>query len=277
MIVYPNAKINIGLWITEKRNDGYHNIESVFCPIPIYDEMEIQEASEFEFINMGFELDCNLEQNLCYKAFRIIQEKYNIPNVQIRLTKQIPFGAGIGGGSSDAASVLKALSDLFHLNISVDRLEELALLLGSDCPFFIRNELALAQGRGEQLQRLNIDLRNYTFVLVKPNIHISTKNAYGKITPKPRAEKLTELIKLPIENWKEKIENDFEKTLIYEYPEIENIKKQFYHSGAMYCSLTGSGSAVYAIYSDEQTLRKEDFLGEIFYWKGKVADHGRQL
>jgi 4-diphosphocytidyl-2-C-methyl-D-erythritol kinase len=255
MITYPNAKINIGLHIIEKRPDGYHNIETVFYPVELFDILEINPAEgkqdQYEFT--GIDTGCANENNICVKAVNLMRKHYKIPPVNLHLHKQIPHGTGLGGGSSDAAFTLTALNTMFNLALPDEKLEELALVLGSDCPFFIRNKPALAKGRGEELSPLSLNLDNYTIKFAFPGFNISTAHAYSKVKPATPARKLAELIELPVKEWKGKIVNDFEKAMAGDFQQIDRIITKFYREGAIYSSLSGSGSAVYGVFEKEKT------------------------
>jgi 4-diphosphocytidyl-2-C-methyl-D-erythritol kinase len=251
MIVFPNAKINLGLFITEKRTDGFHNLESLFLPIPLYDILEVTLTTEdTSLICTGESSDIPTEKNIVYKAWQLLRESYGIGNVHIHLHKIIPSGAGMGGGSSDGSFMLKALNELFQLNLSVEQLELFAAKLGSDCPFFINNTAALVTGRGEGVESIDFNLEGKYLVVVNPGIHISTAQAFQGI--KPRSSEF---------NWKEFIQhkdfekvelrNDFEQSVFQLYPEIAEIKKKFISEGAVYSSMSGTGSTVYGFFEHE--------------------------
>ncbi len=259
MTIYPNAKINLGLNVVERRKDGYHNIETIFYPIGLHDELRVtpsQGKEDYYFSSAGIKISGNPENNLIIKAFRLIKEKYQIPPVDISLTKKIPFGAGLGGGSSDAAFMLKALNELFELNISTEKLEEMAAQIGADCPFFIRNQPVFATGIGNVFTPVELSLKDYWLLLVKPDIHVSTPEAYAGVTPMPAHIPLTELIKNPMENWKNSIINDFEKSVFRKFPEIGKLKENMYAEGAVYASMSGSGSSVYGIFREKPAYDK---------------------
>lgn len=251
-IFYPNAKINIGLNIVEKRADGYHNIETIFYPIPLRDVLKIKPQKKgletsLEVLNFE-ECEDNITDNLVFKAYRLLQEKYPLHEVCMMLEKNIPTGAGLGGGSADAAFTLKILNKLFRLNIPINELEILATTLGADCSFFIRNKPAYATGIGNILTPLNLFLRGYHLLLVKPDVHVSTPNAYSNIVPQPSSTTLYEDIKRPIGEWKKYIKNDFEPSVFNQYPDIALIKEKMYKIGAAYASMSGSGATVYGIF-----------------------------
>lgn len=263
MLVYPNAKINIGLNITEKRPDGYHTIETVFYPIGLCDVLDV-EASEtcadYSFSNSGIAIGGDPDDNLIVKAYRLLQNDFQLPPVDITLIKNIPFGAGLGGGSSDAAFMLRALNEMFGLKIDNDTLEKYAVILGADCPVFIRNKPVFATGIGNEFSEIEFSLKDYFMVLVKPDIHVSTPQAYASVVPEVPEVSLIELIKLPVAAWKGKIVNDFEKSVFAQYPGIGKIKNQLYEAGALYASMSGSGSSVYALF-EKEPLDIPDFEG----------------
>ena len=247
MILYPNAKINLGLNIESKRSDGYHNMSSVFYPIyDCFDILEIVSSNSFLFTSSGISIPGS--NNLCTKAYDLLKLKFNIPAVHIHLHKKIPIGAGLGGGSSDGAFVLKGLNDLFKLNISNKTLKDLALELGADCPFFIENEPKYITGIGDLMENIKLDLSMYEIRLVDSKIHINTKNAYSNIVPKSQKLKLSELIRKPIRLWKDLITNDFEQTVFKNYPKLSKVKENLYEKGAIFSSMTGTGSTIYGLF-----------------------------
>jgi 4-diphosphocytidyl-2C-methyl-D-erythritol kinase len=251
MLLYPNAKINLGLNVVEKRPDGYHNIETVFYPIGLSDVLEVvpsQTCSDYSFSSAGIAIDGDPENNLIVKAYHLLRSGYQFPAVDISLVKQIPFGAGLGGGSADAAFMLKALNKLFDLKITPLRLEKLAAKLGADCPVFIKNKPVFATGIGNVFTPVKLSLDGYFLLLVKPEIHVSTPVAYSLVTPERPDYSLVDLIQQPIENWKSTIKNDFEKSVFAKFPSIEEIKNNLYKMGAIYASMSGSGSSVYGIF-----------------------------
>ena len=254
MQVHPNAKINIGLNITEKRSDGYHTIETVFYPIGLCDILDVEQSntcSDYSFSSSGIEIDGEPENNLIIRVFKLLKNTYDIPPVDISLVKQIPFGAGLGGGSADAAFMIKALNELFGLNIDVPELERIASYIGADCPFFIQNKPVFATGIGNEFSETEVTLKDYFLVLVKPDIHVPTPEAYSLVVPQKPVHSLKESIKLPVEQWKEVIKNDFEVSVFAKYPEIADIKAKLYDAGAVYASMSGSGSSVYGIFKKE--------------------------
>lgn len=250
MVVFPNAKINIGLNVVEKRPDGFHNIESIFYPIKeLYDVLEVIPYNKLSFSSTGIEIPGKIETNLCVKAYQLLKTDFNIPFVKIHLHKVIPIGAGLGGGSADAAFMLKALNELFGLNLSVAQLVNYAQQLGSDCAFFIANNPAYAFDKGDMLQNITLDLQKYRIKVQYPDIHIGTAEAYAGITPKKADVKLTELIKKPISDWQKSIKNDFEGSIFPNHPSIKALKEKMILDGALYASMTGSGSAVYGFFN----------------------------
>lgn len=249
MIVFPNAKINIGLNVVEKRTDGFHNIESIFYPVlDVFDVLEIIESNTLEFNSSGIEIPGDANSNLCLKAYELIKTAYNIPSVNIYLLKNIPIGAGLGGGSSDGAFMLKALNKLFKLNITSAQLTEYAKQLGSDCAFFIDNYPVYAFQKGDEFEEVSLDLSAYEVKIEYPKIHIGTNEAYAGIVPVSSQENLKELIKEPLLSWQNSIKNDFEKSIFPQHPSIDALKQKMYLNGAVFASMTGSGSAVYGIF-----------------------------
>lgn len=254
MLTYPNAKINIGLNVVERREDGYHNIETVFYPIGLNDILEVEPSdtcTDYSFSSSGIELGGDPEDNLIVRAYRLIRQEYQFPAIDISLMKQIPFGAGLGGGSSDAAFMLKALNEMFELKITARKLEKFATMLGADCPVFIKNKPVFASGIGNVFTPIKLSLKGYFLLLVKPDIHVSTPEAYSLVVPEKPQFSLVELIQQPLTGWKDTIKNDFEKSVFTKYPEIELIKNQLYEMGAVYASMSGSGSSVYGIFKAE--------------------------
>ena len=247
MIVYPNAKINLGLNVLCKREDGYHDISSVFYPVKeCVDILEIVKSERFEFIKSGIEIPDG--ENLCEKAWKLLDTDFGIGNVKIHLHKQIAIGAGLGGGSADASFTLKSLNELFELKITNIQLEKYALKLGADCPFFIDNTTKLIEGIGEKMTSIDLDLSDYEIRLVNPDIHISTKEAFSWVVPETTEQDIEQIIQLPIKEWKNKLKNDFEKSVFIKYPELINLKDKLYKEGAIYASMSGSGSVVFGVF-----------------------------
>lgn len=262
MIYFPNAKINLGLNIVSKRPDGYHNLETVFYPIGIKDGLEVIEKdglkSDF-FVLEGLKVDGSDDDNLVMKALRLMRQHYIFPFVEIHLLKRIPFGAGIGGGSADASFTLRLLNDMFSLGASNEDLIKLAVQLGADCPFFVYNTPMYAEGIGEQLTKVELSLNGYHLVLVKPDVFVSTKDAFSKVSPLQPVINLREVITKPIEEWKDLMVNDFEKSVFSLHPQIEEIKEKMYSLGAVYASMSGSGASVYGIFKEEVISLSEQF------------------
>ena len=263
MITFANAKINIGLHVTNKRPDGYHSIETIFYPVKLYDVIEIFPDKETKANDLGITLSA--KDHLCIKAYEILNQDYNLPVLSFNLLKNIPVGAGLGGGSSDASHVLKLLNNEFSLGITSQQLENYAAKLGADCPFFIQNEATYAEGIGTTFHKIHLDLSTYYIVIVYPNIHISTAEAYANVIPQVPKSDLRRAIQLPIQEWKYHIINDFELGLFDKYPKLKEIKNLLYAQGALYASMTGSGSALYGIFETKIILEEIDQLGKIYY------------
>ena len=268
MICFPNCKINLGLKVKGKRPDGYHNIETVFYPVNLTDVLEIIPAQDgiFDFNITGIEIPGDITENLCVKAYNLLAKEYKIPSVKIHLHKNIPIGAGLGGGSSDTAFTLILLDKIFSLNLPKNKLIEMSSQLGSDCAFFIENKPCFAYEKGNIMETINLDLKNYKFIIIKPNINISTTEAYKNIFFDDNTESLKIQINKPVETWRDNIFNDFEKYIFKSYPEIKKIKEFFYQKGAIYASMSGSGSAVYGIFEDDVNIEnpfQEYFFKEI--------------
>ncbi len=252
MITYPISKINIGLQVTGKRADGFHNLQTIFYPVQLRDALEVIEADHDEFQLSGLDVEGDPGKNLVIQAYELIKAGYKVPPVRIHLHKNIPTGAGLGGGSSDAACMLVLLNDLFRLKISMAKLMKYALMLGSDCPFFIQGKPVFATGRGEIMEEVNINLQDYFLILVKPPVHISTAEAYQNITPQGSRLSLKGLIGFPVNRWKGNILNQFEKYVFEKYPEVGQIKQTLYDQGASFALMSGSGSSVYGLFRSEK-------------------------
>ena len=248
MLCFPNAKINIGLNIVERRNDGFHNIETIFYPIPLCDALEVISADKTTFTISGIVIPDAIENNLVMRAYQMIKADFDLPELSIYLHKNIPLGAGLGGGSSDAASMIKLLNDSYSLNLTNEQMEKYASVLGSDCSFFIRNQPAFATQRGEILQPVELSLDSYLLVVIKPSIHISTREAYHAITPRKIDVSVNELVKNPIDTWEKTIHNDFESVMFSKFPFLHDLKTILYRQGAIYASMSGSGSALYGFF-----------------------------
>ena len=258
MVLFPNCKINIGLQVVNKRADGFHNIETIFYPVDLKDAVEIIEHKEnnnpVDYSQTGSPIPGNTNDNLCVKAFHLLKKDFpQLPNIKMHLHKVIPMGAGLGGGSSNAAFVLKLLNKKFSLNLTTEQLISYALRLGSDCPFFILNKPCYATGRGEMLEEISLDLSAYRILLVNPGIHINTGWAFTNIKPAPAAVNLKELVNMPIQSWQQHIKNDFEKAVFEAEPAIGEIKSELLANGALYAAMSGSGSTVFGIFNKETT------------------------
>lgn len=251
MILFPPAKINLGLKVLKKRSDGYHEIETCMLAIPMTDVLELVPADHFSFKQTGLTVDGDQESNLCVRAFRLFQGRHRIPNVYLHLRKEIPMGAGLGGGSADASYVLRGLNSLFEVGLSDDQLREMAAELGSDCPFFIADSAQIGRGRGEVLSEVTVDLSGYFLKIINPAIHVGTKEAYAGIIFSADETELEEILAQPIESWKNALKNNFETHIFEHHPVISELKNQLYAEGAVYASMSGSGSTVYGIFSRE--------------------------
>jgi 4-diphosphocytidyl-2-C-methyl-D-erythritol kinase len=270
MIRFPNCKINLGLYVLEKLPDGYHQLETAFYPVGLSDILEINTTSSVEtMLNItGTEIHGAPSDNLCFRAWQILHAEYGIPAVEMHLHKIIPIGAGLGGGSSDAAFTLSMLNELFEIGIPLQKLDKLAARLGMDCPYFLLNAPALGQGKGDILTPLSVELKGMHIAILKPGIHISTSRAYASIKPHPQKYSIQELIQRPINEWKYILSNDFEEGIFDKYPVIAEIKQKLYQKGAVYASMSGSGSAVYGIFKREPELAGS-FEGS-FAWQGSL-------
>ncbi len=256
MITFPNCKVNLGLRIVARRNDGFHNLETIFLPIPFEDCLEVERAAEATTLTVtGLPIEGETTSNLCMKAYMLLKSKFDLPPIDIKLHKQIPTGAGLGGGSSDAAFMLKLLNNKFNLQLTTPVLIDFASQLGSDCAFFMLNTPCIGTGRGEVLEPIELpQLEGHFSILVMPGVHVSTSWAFQQITAGQPAKNIREIITSPIENWKNELENDFEKPVFSTYPALKRIKEQLYASGAIYASLTGSGSALYGLFKELPTI-----------------------
>ena len=272
MISFPNCKINIGLNIVGKRSDGYHNIETVFYPLSLCDALEVLPANHPRSLDIfsmeGMQIDGDIEQNLCMKALRLMQKEISLPALQIILMKKIPVGAGLGGGSSDAAFTLKMINSFYNTGLTDEHLMELASSLGSDCAFFLVNKPVFASGKGDQMSKISLQLAGYTLIVVKPPVFVSTAEAYAGTSPQKPELSLRDLIQLPVTDWQYAIKNDFEDSIFPKYPEIASIKKRMYEMGAIYASMSGSGSSVFGLFKDDVNA-SDDFPG-CFYHEEKI-------
>lgn len=266
MICFPNSKINLGLYITNRRADGYHDLETVFYPLRgLTDALEVVPAAATKLVVHGMDIAGDTTQNLVWKAYELMKKRFpaQVPELDIHLLKNLPMGAGMGGGSADGAFMLRLLNDYCRLGLTNEALAEMALQLGSDCPFFIYNTPQFAQGRGEQMTELPmLDLSAYTIQVICPQVHISTKEAFGLITPRKPIFDLRNIQELPLHQWSSYISNDFEAPVFMQHPALAGIKQQLYAQGALYASMTGSGSAIYGIF---EKGRKAHIVTEVLF------------
>ena len=266
MITFPNAKINLGLNIIEKRPDGYHNLETIFYPINLQDALEVTRREnndkEYTLHISGAPLEGEPEDNLVVQAYKLLKKDYpGLLPVDIHMYKHIPAGAGLGGGSSDTACMIKLLNDKFSLGLSTERMEEYAVKLGADCAFFIRNKPVFATGIGNLFEPVELSLKGYHIILIKPDIFVSTRDAFAEIKPVRPAVSLKEIVKQPIETWKSSMKNDFEDSVFKKFPEIAAIKDELYDLGAVYAAMSGSGSSVYGIFEAPIENVEDKFCG----------------
>lgn len=265
MVSFPPCKINLGLNVISKRSDGYHNLETCFYPVPLTDALEVLPAKETTLQISGNPVPGSESDNLCLKAYRLLQKDFDLSPVSLYLHKVIPSGAGLGGGSSNGAHTLRLLNQVFDLRLDSEKLKHYALQLGSDCPFFIEDKPMLGSGRGEVLTDVSINLSGKFFVLVKPNVHVSTAEAYGGVTPAPRSVGIKNIVETkPVQAWRGHLINDFEKSVFAKHPVISDVRQTLYQHGALYASMSGSGSAVYGIFEKPVALKGQ--FEEMFYW-----------
>lgn len=257
MNIKANCKINIGLDVLRRREDGYHDLSTVMFPVKgLYDELTIEPADTSSLTIVGIEVDCDHEQNICMKALRLMQQRYGIGEVSITLDKRIPFGAGLGGGSADGTAVIVALNEIFALNLDEATLIAIAAELGSDTAFFVRNTPQLCEGRGEIMTPVELNLKGYWLVLIKPDESVSTREAYAGITPTIPEEPLMERLAQPIEMWQGSVKNDFEVSVFAAHPIIGEVKQMLIDAGATYASMSGSGSAVFGLFASKEEAEK---------------------
>ncbi|HXR83461.1 MAG TPA: 4-(cytidine 5'-diphospho)-2-C-methyl-D-erythritol kinase [Hanamia sp.] len=266
MVTFPNCKINLGLRILQKREDGYHNIETVFFPLPFFDILEVISSDKTDLKNTGISAG-KTEDNLCLKAYYLLKKDFpELPQIQMHLHKTIPIGAGLGGGSADAAFTLLLLNKKYDLKISQQRIFEYALKLGSDCPFFIINKPVFATGRGEKMKELDISLSDYKILIINPGIHINTKEMFQKVSPVAAKKSINEIISQPIETWKNELVNDFEEIVFLQHSQIKKIKKKLYDHNAIYASMTGTGSTVFGIFNPSYETNLPVEKGYFYKW-----------
>lgn len=271
MITFPCAKINLGLNIVSKRPDGYHNLETVFYPIPLTDALEIKYMDEkfpsespCDLKITGNDIDCNEEDNLVIKAYQLLAADFQLPRVHAHLVKRIPTQAGLGGGSSDAAYMIHLLDERFRLNIGIPEMERYAAKLGADCAFFITADPSYAEGIGDVLMPVDVPgagLGGYYLAVVKPSVAVSTRDAYAAIVPKTPAKCCRDIVRQPIETWKDELVNDFEAPIFAMHPELAAIKQSLYDAGAVYAAMSGSGSALFGIFREQPTGLEKEFEG----------------
>ncbi len=257
MIISSNFKINLGLSVLRRREDGFSDIETVMYPVRcamLCDIVEVVESEEFAFTSSGIEVDCTEEDNLCVRAYRLLLVRYSLPSVHIHLHKRVPFGAGLGAGSANAVAVMKLCRELFALEISDSEMESLAAELGSDTAFFVRERTVVARGRGELLEEIDIDLSGYYLLLVKPEVGVSTAEAYGGVVPREPEKLPSEVVQNAIESWQTRLVNDFDESIFIKLPELRDVKERMEAAGAVYCSMSGSGSTIYGIFVEPPVL-----------------------
>ena len=267
MVFFPHCKINLGLQIVSKREDGYHDIETCFYPVPWCDVLEVIKSDQFQITQSGTTIPGREEDNLCVKAYQLLKKDFDLQPIKLHLHKVIPTGAGLGGGSSDAAFTLRALNSVFNLNLSDVELRRYSSTLGSDCSFFVNDKPMLGSGRGEILSETSVSLKGKFLVLVKPDIHVSTAEAYAGVIPKQPTHAIKEILALPIAEWRGRLKNDFEESVFKKYPQIETIKNELYEQGALYASMSGSGASVFGIFDSPHDL-KNKFRGD--FWAGEL-------
>ena len=276
MIAFPNIKINRGLSITEKRPDGYHNLETVFYPVALEDALEIRTSPnadrKFTLHQHGMEIAGNPEDNLVVKAYLLMDKEFHLPPIEIHLYKHIPSGAGLGGGSSDAAFMLKLLNEHYNLQLSDNQLEDYAATLGADCAFFIKNTPTYAEGIGNIFSPIELSLKGYRIMIVKPDVFVSTREAFANIRPHRPEYPVREVIRRPVAEWKDTLINDFEASVFPQYPVIGEIKEELYHQGAIYASMSGSGSSVFGLFAADTTLPEIDWGTNAFCFKGTLSE-----
>ncbi|OIN60037.1 4-(cytidine 5'-diphospho)-2-C-methyl-D-erythritol kinase [Arsenicibacter rosenii] len=268
MVVFPTSKINIGLQITEKRPDGFHNLLSCFYPVGWGDVLELIPADTFSFSASGIPIDGPPEKNLCVRAYNALSADFKLPPVHLHLHKLVPIGAGLGGGSADAAFVLKMLNERFGLGLSVSQLEDYARPIGSDCAFFIQNRPLYCVEKGDVFKEIAVNLAGYHIVLIYPDLAISTAEAYAGVVPEKPAIPLDILLTQPIQEWRHTVINDFERSLFPRYPVLQQVKNSLYDLGAVYASMSGSGSTIYGIFASEPELNSR--FSHYTVWQGKL-------
>ena len=269
MVSFPHCKINLGLNVIARRPDGFHDIETCFYPIPWTDILEIIPSDKLKFDATGLTIPGQAQENLCMKAYALLKKDFNIPPVHIHLHKILPTGAGLGGGSSDAAFTLRILNEMFNLNLSAVKLSKYASILGSDCAFFIQDSAMIGTARGEVLRQVKLSMKRKFIVLIKPGIHVATVEAYAGVMPRIPSQSIQKIVEeTPLLKWKDFLVNDFEASVFKTYPRIKELKDKLYQQGAVYASMSGSGSSVFGIFDEAINLRA-DFTGMTF-WSGEL-------
>ncbi len=269
-ITFPNAKINLGLRILNRRKDGFHSIETILYPISLYDALEWRVAKKFSLTSYGLPIPFNGEKNLIEKAYEALGKRFSIPPLQIQLLKNIPPGAGLGGGSSDALFFMQSINRFFQLGLTGEEMKSVALEIGSDCPFFVHNQPAVATGIGEKLKEYGYFLKDYGLILVYAGFPVSTKWAYHQVVPSGNRIPIEEIVKRPPQQWKGKVVNDFEPVVFGRFPKLKLIKEKLYEHNALYASMTGSGSAVYGIFKDVTQLPMRKLFEDCLVWSGRL-------
>lgn len=261
MLYYSNAKINLGLNVVEKRQDGFHNIETIFYPINVKDAIEFIPTKTTSLQSTGIKVNCDINDNLIIKAYQLLKTDFDLPTLSFHLHKNIPFGAGLGGGSANAAFTLSHLNQFYKLNLTEKELLKYATKLGSDCAFFIKNQALFACEKGDIFKKCNVDLSRYYILLIHPGFGVSTPDAYENIIPRTPEKNVTEIVNQPITSWRKDLKNDFEDTIFLKYPELKLIKEKLYQNGALYASMSGSGSSLFGIFDE-----KPDVTNFKSYW-----------
>ncbi|SHJ11262.1 4-diphosphocytidyl-2-C-methyl-D-erythritol kinase [Hymenobacter daecheongensis DSM 21074] len=268
MLVFPNAKLNLGLYVTGQRPDGFRNLESVFVPLPWCDALEMLPAAENQLTLTGIPIPGDPATNLCWRAYELLKADFNLPPIHMHLHKVVPIGAGLGGGSADAAFALRALNELFDLQLAMETLENYARRLGSDCAFFIKNKPVLAHEKGDVFQPIDLNLTGTACKVIYPGLHIGTAEAYARVVPRPPRHNLRQSLAQPMETWRETVSNDFEEALSSVYSVLAELKQALYAAGAAYASLSGSGSAVYGLFPGRELPPTMPLDGKYLVWDG---------
>ncbi|HWA33696.1 MAG TPA: 4-(cytidine 5'-diphospho)-2-C-methyl-D-erythritol kinase [Cyclobacteriaceae bacterium] len=266
MVSFPFCKINLGLQIVSKRSDNYHNIVTCFYPVPWTDVLEVIPSRSLAFTQTGLTIPGTPEDNFCLKAYNFLKEEFKLRPVKIHLHKVLPAGSGLGGGSSDAAHMLTLLNTVFKLGLSVDTLKKTAMRIGSDCSFFLQDSPAIGRERGDVLTPVSLNLKGLYLVVVVPAIHVSTAEAYAGVTPQAPTADLLQILEQPVTNWRSSLKNDFEPSMFKKYPVLQEIKEKLYSIGAVYASMSGSGSSIYGIF--DTRVAHEKHFKEVSGWSG---------